>query len=91
MRAAALLLLLAGLWSALMAWLRGLLVEPQAQVVLWSLRLGLDPNDTQGFAEWLEEMQEGLRIGLLIIWGGGLLLMAVLAALALMAGRADRG
>lgn len=91
MRAAALLLLLAGLWSALMAWLRGLLVEPQAQVVLWSLRLGLDPNDTQGFAEWLEEMQEGLRIGLLIIWAGGLLLMAVLAALALMAGRADRG
>jgi hypothetical protein len=90
MRSVGCLLLVAGLWSLLMWGMLGLLVEPQAQVVMWSLRLGVDPNDTQWFAEWLEETEQGIRLGLMIIWGAGLLLMAVLAVMAIVSARAER-
>ncbi|MFN7176214.1 MAG: hypothetical protein ACK4MX_04920 [Thermaurantiacus sp.] len=85
MRGAGCLVIVAGLWSLLIWWLRGLMVEPHAQVVLWSLRLGIDPNDSQAFAEWLEDTQVAMRLGLAIIWGAGLVLMAVLAVVSIRA------
>jgi len=72
---------LAFLWTALMWRFRALMVEPYPRVVRWSRAMNIDPNDSQWFAQLLDDSQVAIRLLIVLLWALGMVAIAVLAAL----------